>query len=363
MTTATNDNGLQHLVASPRAVAAELERLRTGRSRPRYVPRREIARGGMGLVLHAWDEVLRRPVAMKVLEAEAMDGDSDAAGRFLREAQIAGALQHPAIVPIHDLGVDAEGRLFFTMPLIEGRDLGAVFDLALARREGWTLVRAVQALTVVCDVIAYAHSRGVIHRDLKPANVLVGTYGAIHVLDWGLAQIVDPLPAARGEGDGGEGDAAACNGGSVSVASVSGTPPWMAPEQAESCGAQVSFRTDVYALGALLHRLLAGRPPYVSQHAAAEPGKLLELIRRGPPTPLTRLAPRAPQALVACATRAMQRRPEDRQARAEDLAEELQVFLEGAGGQRRGFRLGLDGMAGRFRARVLSAVRRGRSGA
>jgi serine/threonine protein kinase len=361
MTTIEHEPGLRHLVATPGALAAELERLRTGRSRRRYTPRGEIARGGMGLVLHMWDEVLRRPVAMKVLEADAGEKDAGAAQRFLAEAQIAGALQHPAIVPIHDLGVDEDGRLYFTMPLIEGRDLGAVFDLALARREGWTLVRAVQALTAVCDVIAYAHSRGVIHRDLKPANVLVGTYGAIHVLDWGLAQLVDPLPAARGDGDGS--GAGACDGGSVSVGSVSGTPPWMAPEQAEACGTQVSFRTDVYALGALLHRLLAGRPPYVSRHAAADPDKLLALIRRGPPTPLTRLAPRAPQALIASATRAMQRRPEDRQARVEEFADELQTFLEGTGGHREGFRLALDGMAGRFRARVLSVVRRGGSGA
>ena len=348
------DPGPQDLVAAPGAVSAELERLRAGHDRRRYVPLREIARGGMGLVLHVWDEVLRRPLAMKVLELDGGGSDAGAAARFLAEAQIAGALQHPAIVPIHDLGVDDDGRLYFTMPLIEGRDLGAVFDLALTRSEGWSLVRAVQALASVCDVIAYAHSRGVIHRDLKPANVLVGRFGGIHVLDWGLAQLVGPPPAAQ---------AAGAEGGGVSVAGIAGTPPWMAPEQAEGGGAQVSCRTDVYALGALLHRLLTGRAPYVSTRMPADPAKLLELIRRGPPTPLARLAPDAPRALIACATRAMQRRPEDRQARVEDLAEELQVFLEGKGGHREGFRLALGGVAGRFRAGVRGVARRGVSGA
>ena len=334
-------HGPHHRIVPPGPMAVELQRLKKESGRRRYVPEREIARGGMGVVLQVWDELLRRPLAMKVLETEVNPAGSAAAERFLTEAQIAGALQHPAIVPIHDFGLDEEGRLFFTMPLIEGIDLGTAFDHASERRQGWSIVRAVQALTAVCDVIAYAHARGVIHRDLKPTNVLIGAYGGIHVLDWGLAKVVDPQATA--DDDGGA-------KGGVPVATVSGTPPWMAPEQAEGAGAEVSFRTDIYALGALLHRLLAGRPPYVSPRAPADTAKLLELIRRGPPTPLSRIAPDAPRELVEAAARAMQRRPEDRHPRVEDLSGELQVFLERSGGQRNGFRLALAGMAGRLRA-------------
>jgi serine/threonine-protein kinase len=129
---------------------------------------------------------------MKVLDPgtvpEGSEDESKAVARFLEEAQVAGQLDHPGVVPIHDLGADENGRVYFTMPLIEGLDGNEVFDLARAELEGWSLMRALAVLGKVCEAVAYAHSRGVIHRDLKPANVMVGKFGETYVVDWGLAR-------------------------------------------------------------------------------------------------------------------------------------------------------------------------------
>ncbi len=300
----------------------------------------ELARGGMGVIRHVWDTVLRRPLAMKVLDAQALPEGSDSASgsvaRFLEEAQVTGQLEHPGVVPIHDLGVDEDGRVYFTMPLIEGRDLNEVFDLARDQSEGWSLTRALLALTKVCEVIGYAHSRGVIHRDLKPANVMVGKFGETYVMDWGLAKVVgapEPAPAespATAEGS----PAAGVTGdeltsGRTIEGTVFGTPAYMAPEQAEGRVADVSFHTDVYAIGAMLYRLLAGRSPYAPRRGKEDAAKTLELVRRGPPTPLERLAPKSPPELVAISEKAMARRPSERYASVQALADDLQAFLEG----------------------------------
>jgi serine/threonine-protein kinase len=307
---------------------------RQARTRSRYVLLGEAGRGGMGIVLRVWDTVLERPLAMKVLDSQALPADEAEAGevlaRFLAEARIAGQLEHPGIVPIHDLGSDERGRVYFTMPYFEGRTLDEVFDLARSRTEGWSLGRALLALSKVCEVMAYAHSRGVIHRDLKPSNLIAGAFGQVYVLDWGLAKVLDPR-APEPVQDAGEGppQADAAGPGETLDGTVAGTPPYMAPEQALGQLAQVSYRSDVYALGAMLYRLLAGRAPYAPRHGRDEPAKTVELIRRGPPTPLRRLAPHAPPALAAICERAMARAPEDRYASVEDLARDLNAYLEG----------------------------------
>jgi serine/threonine-protein kinase len=282
----------------------ELKRLRAGRSK-RYERRGESAQGGMGVVLSVWDKLLRRPLAMKLQPTQGPDGTEEAVARFLREAKVAAQLQHPGVIPILDIGVDERGRLYYTMPLIEGRDLRSIFDKAHTESQGRSLTRALFALLKVCEVVGYAHSRKVIHGDLKPANVMLGRFGEIYVLDWGLATLEsETLPEGV----------------------VSGTPSYMAPERAEG---RVSFRSDVYSLGAMLYRLLAGRSPYAPRHGRDDAKKTLELIRRGPATPLQRLAPDAPPELLAACERAMARAPEARQASAGELAAELQDFLVG----------------------------------
>ena len=166
-----------------------------------YRPGREIARGGMGAVLDTPDPKLARSVALKVmLRRQASDGELQ---RFLQEARVLGQLAHPNIVPVHDLGTDAHGRLFYTMKLVKGVTLRAVLD-ALRAGDADTAAKypLTQLLTVfqkVCDAMAFAHARGVIHRDLKPDNIMVGEFGEVLVMDWGLAKILPGSAAAASQ--------------------------------------------------------------------------------------------------------------------------------------------------------------------
>ncbi|MFT4543203.1 MAG: hypothetical protein ACI835_005672, partial [Planctomycetota bacterium] len=147
----------------------------------RYQVLGEFARGGMGAILRVWDRDLRRTLAMKVvLNKRQQSAGSEVAayesklGRFLEEAQVTGQLDHPGIVPVHELGIGEDGRVFFTMKLVKGRDLKEIFDLLSEGTEAWTQARALGVVSKVCDAMSYAHSKGVIHRDLKPANIMVG---------------------------------------------------------------------------------------------------------------------------------------------------------------------------------------------
>jgi len=149
-----------------------------GLKSPRYKLEGEVARGGMGAILRVWDEDLRRYLAMKVVlgkgdapgSARTPQVDTRALARFLEEAQVTGQLDHPGIVPVHELGLDADGRVYFTMKLVKGRDLKAIFDLVFEEKEGWNETRALSVILRACEAVAYAHRKGVIHRDLKPAN-------------------------------------------------------------------------------------------------------------------------------------------------------------------------------------------------
>src|SRR5258708_865016 len=249
----------------------------------------EIARGGMGAILKAVDNDLHRPVAMKV-----MLGDSETLrARFVEEAQITGQLEHPGIVPVHELGADKRGRLFFTMKLVQGRSLA---DVLLRLRQGddevaaeFTLPRLVRLLIDVADAVAFAHHKGVVHRDLKPANIMLGAFGEVLVMDWGLAKIVGKQAAAPGTGtrrrlrkssqtDVGEAPsfiAADADNLGAMVSSqrsgsgahltldgtIAGTPAYMAPEQARGDIAKIDRRSDIYALGAILYEMLTLAPP------------------------------------------------------------------------------------------------------
>jgi serine/threonine protein kinase len=222
------------------------------------------------------------------------------------------------------------------MPRIAGRNLNEVFDLARDRAGGWSLTRALLALGKLCDVMAYAHSRGVIHRDLKPTNVMLGGFGEIYVVDWGLAKwVAEDEPATRN----GSRDAADALPGETLDGTVAGTPPYLAPEQALGRVGKVSYGADIYAIGAILHRLLAGVPPYISRRGRDDPAAMLALIRRGPPTPLRRIAPKAPRELVSICEKAMAWRLEDRYASVDELVRDLDAFVEDrvTGARRGGF--------------------------
>ncbi|MBK9388045.1 MAG: protein kinase [Planctomycetes bacterium] len=318
--------------------------------RRRYVPRGEIGRGGMGAVLEVWDRHLRRTIAMKVaLEGreEEPSGssatlDSKRVSRFLEEAQVTSQLDHPGIVPVHEIGMDPSGRVFFTMRRVAGRDLKAIFDLSCASCEGWNLERALGVLVKVCDTLAYAHSKGVVHRDLKPANIMIGAFGEVYVMDWGLAKVLKSTVAAEEspseesrEGDWIESDRAqllqADPGSELATLAgeIVGTPCYMAPEQSRREQSAVDGRSDVYSVGGLLYQLLTRRRPYVPDEARTNAWEVLQALRKGPPMRVQKLNPKAPAELVAICEKAMARDAAQRYQDVAELAEDLRAYLEG----------------------------------
>jgi tetratricopeptide (TPR) repeat protein len=229
----------------------------------------EIGRGGMGQVLQGRDLELGRELAVKVLRPE-YRGQASAARRFLEEARVCGRLQHPGVVPVHAVGALADGRPYFTMKLVRGRTLAGL----LADRVGpeADLPRFVQVFEQVCQTVAYAHSNGVIHRDLKPGNVMVGAFGEVQVMDWGLAKVLGE--ASRGcqaPVEEPPGPHAPGSPGATQQGTVLGTPAYMAPEQARGEVARLDERADVFGLGAILCEVLTGRPPFDDLEQAARP--------------------------------------------------------------------------------------------
>jgi len=227
-----------------------------------------VAQGGMGAILNAKEAAIERTVAMKVM----LDGSSpDELVRFIAEAKVTGQLEHPNIVPVHELGVDENDQVFYTMKYVRGITLRKVLELmAEGTRETLAKYPLGTLLTIfqkVCDAVAFAHSKGVIHRDLKPENIMLGDYGEVLVMDWGLAKILKP---ESGERKPESGDAAAgfsdirsplsAFGTATMTGSVMGTPQYMAPEQARGEVETLDERADIYALGAILYHLLALRP-------------------------------------------------------------------------------------------------------
>ena len=211
-----------------------IDRLREAAAWPELDARYEITGvagyGGMGTVYIARDHTLDRDVAVKVLDVA--DRQGSRAARLRREAHILARLDHPAIVPIHDAGSLDDGRAFYVMKLVKGRRLDELL------RDDVPLVDRLNAFSRILDAVAFAHSHGVVHRDLKPENVMVGGFGEVYVMDWGVAQ----------------------DNGADAEAAVVGTPGYMAPEQERASGA-VDPRADVFALGAMLTQLVGDRAP------------------------------------------------------------------------------------------------------
>jgi serine/threonine-protein kinase len=231
----------------------------------RYALEGELARGGMGLIVRVHDRVLGRTLALKVLHENFRD-HPDMVQRFLHEAHVAGQLQHPGIAPLHDLGRLADGRPFFTMKLVRGQTLA---DRLAARGSGDDLAGWLPIFEGLAQTIAYAHSRGVLHRDLKPANVMVGAFGEVQVMDWGLAKVLpgamldrDPTLPETGPDDSTFYLRVTEQDGATRAGSVLGTPAYMAPEQARGEVERIDERADVFGLGAILCQVLTGRPPY-----------------------------------------------------------------------------------------------------
>ena len=349
LSTAFGTNPGVALDANPTLVADEdgEPMLSSGRGQvtSRYDDLGPLGAGAVGEVRRVRDRDLNRIVAMKILRKRHLPKPS-AVARFVEEAQATGQLQHPGIVPVHDLGRLPDGRLYFTMNEIRGRTLADVIREVHSASSpagwatgatGWTFRRLLDALRDVCEAVGYAHQRGVIHRDLKPQNVMVGAWGQVLVVDWGIAKILGrraPLERQATEEadivtDRSMNDAQATRDGAVA-----GTPTYMSPEQARGEIDRLDARTDVYALGALLYELLAGRTPY--QHGLG--WDVVEQVLAGPPQPLAEVEPEdslhparppTPPELIEICDRAMAREPSDRFENAGELAAELSAWLDG----------------------------------
>jgi len=269
-----------------------------------------IGRGGMGEVIVAKDRSFGREVALKRMRAA--DPSFELVERFLREARIQARLDHPAIAPVHDLGYDSNGLPYFTMKRVGGATLAALIEANTEKPQ-----RLLRALVEVCQAAELAHTRRIVHRDLKPSNIMLGDYGEVYVLDWGVARVLaeDHATSAAGAPDIGSLD------GATKAGALLGTPGYMAPEQVR--GEPVGPAADVYALGAMLFEILAGEPLHPRHDAIAS------TMANASHSPAQRNPARSvPPELDAICTAALASDPAERPT-ARALATAIQGYLDG----------------------------------
>ena len=300
----TIESDERSLVASEVSPEAILELVRLPPT-DRLVLDGRVAAGGMGAIDVAIDKALDRRVAMKTLHANLREEDNSVR-MFLREARLTGLLDHPHIVPVYDIAEGNEGQLYFTMKLVEGKTLeDIIYALPKGVLEVATLYTLLDVVARVCDALAFAHSKGVIHCDVKPANVMVGEFGQVFLMDWGIAKLV----STREETD----------------SSIIGTAAYMSPEQARGDRKSLDARSDVFLIGALLYEILTRKPPYASKDRL----ETLLMAQSATFPRITATEIGVSTELERIVMRAMAKAPNDRYPSIASLKEDLVRFMRG----------------------------------
>jgi len=309
-TTESLDSG--QTIQRPQATPPSAAELPHGDAR--YEPIGVLGEGGMGRVLEAVDKQFSRVVALKELR-----GSGGNAARLHAEAMVTGNLEHPGIPPVYERGLKSDGTPWYAMRRVRGRSL----ELAMREAQGLPeRLALLPAVTRAAQTLGFAHEKGVVHRDIKPDNIMVGTHGEVFVVDWGLAR-------AGQLSESGSGSSTSSSGGGSTrtvTGAVMGTPAYMAPEQARGDGHLVDARTDVFALGAVLYRLLSGKPPFEADSTA----EAIERAARADCPPLEQVARDAPAPLRDICTTAMAPHPAQRFPTAQHLADALEHFSSSA---------------------------------
>ncbi len=300
-----------------------------------YEPIEELGSGAFGRILRARDRRIGRTVAVKVLRPR-YQNRPDVVGRFLLEAQLAGQLTHPNIVPVYGMDAIPGAGIGYTMKEVEGLSLDAILNQLRSGEAGavesYPLPRLVSCLRQVCQAVAYAHAQGVIHRDIKPHNVMIGAFGEVLLLDWGSAKVLDEDEVSSDSILDEQVLGSSAGTLATQEGKVRGTPAYMAPEQARADADAVGPLTDVYALGAVLYEILCLRPPFSGD---AIPLVLEEVQNTEPLSPVVRAAHRAvPADLDELAMACLAKDPAARPASARDLVAQLDEFLDGTRRQR-----------------------------
>ena len=299
----------------------------------------ELGRGGMGRVLEARDPEIRRSVAVKVV-IDPTKVTAAQLSRFVAEAQITGQLQHPNIVPVYDIGVTERGEVYFVMKRVEGRSLRQVLialgDGDEATAEVWGRHRLLTAFIQVCHAVAYAHDRGVLHRDLKPDNVMLGPFGEVLLMDWGVARLMGDATETLDHEDVEDERVEHASRDAIERLTMAktmdgvaiGTPGFMSPEQVSGDLLHLDGRSDVWSLGAILYELLTLQSAYEAPSVYA----LMFAAAGGPPTDPRERAPslNIPVEIAEVCLRAMSHEREDRFATASELADSVEAFLAGS---------------------------------
>ncbi|MBS2027084.1 MAG: cyclic nucleotide-binding domain-containing protein [Deltaproteobacteria bacterium] len=298
----------------------------------KYVDEGQIARGGMGSIRRVFNHNLLRKEAMKCLDPKVAEDENELL-RFIEEAQITAQLDHPNIPAVHDLGQRADGQHFFNMKLVRGKTLEQMLNNSRFKvNDDEQLFGVLQVFIKVCDAIAFAHSRSVIHCDLKPPNIMVGRFGQVYVMDWGIARVKGADRKVRGE-TGAELIQTAGRDRHLDDGRVMGTLGYMPPEQALGYVDQLDERSDVFALGALLYRILTGRAPHVGQ-TPEETWDLAKACQILPPQEMLEQMGsklKLSQRLCQITSKALEADKELRYQSVAELQRDVEEYLRGAG--------------------------------